>query len=146
MRNVTRKTSTLKPYINPTSTLKLRCYFCGGNLKAGNAHVEIHDQELPPHRSQTHTRFNEHGGKEERGSLAYPGNGERLCDQGKWNDFERVVLFTHTECGPDGGYHFSFDRLDEDWESHLRSKAWWIPEIDEALTIARKGLEEMNNE
>jgi hypothetical protein len=120
--------------------LELNCYFCGGALRPDNAWFEIHDQELAPFRGKAQVRFNEHGGKEECGSLAYPGNGEAIVEEGKWQDYARVVLFAHTECGPDIGYNFSFDRLDENWDKHLRGKTWWCSEISEALEIARSAM------
>src|SRR5467141_1267898 len=98
-----------------SKTLKLKCYFCGGLLKLDNSFFEIYDQELPPFR-KPQVRFNEHGGKEERGGLTYPGNGDAIVLDGQWQSFNRVVLFTHTNCGPDAGYAFSFDRLDEAWD------------------------------
>ena len=122
--------------------LKLHCYFCGGLLLSDNAHFEIYDRELPPFHSE-HVRFNKHGGKELYGDLAYPGNGESIVQQGEWRSYERVVLFTHTKCGPDNvSYHFSFDRLGENWEQHLSEKGWWSPSILEALTVARKVMKE----
>lgn|GEM_PF-3139882 len=117
-------------------TLKLKCYFCGGALKPENAWFEICDQELPPFR-KPQVRFNEHGGKEERGGLAYPGNGDAIVADGQWESFNCVILFTHTECGPDVGYSFSFDRLGENWDEHLKEKVWWSPAIPEFLKIAR---------
>ncbi len=57
-------------------TRKLKCYFCGGALRSDNAWFEIHDQETAPFHSE-HIRFNQHGGKELYGALAYPGP-ERL--------------------------------------------------------------------
>ncbi|SRR5258707_9114608 len=120
-------------------TLKLNCYFCGGALKPDNAWFEIHDQETVPY-TKEHVRFNQHGGKELYGSLAYPGNGESLVQDGKWQNFNHVVLFAHTECGPDIGYNFSFDRLDENWDKHLREKVWWWPGISEALRDARSAM------
>ena len=122
-------------------TLNLKCYFCGGALKQDNAWFEIYDQELPPFQ-KPQVRFNEHGGKEERGGLAYPGNGDAIVADGQWKNFDRVVLFTHTECGPDVGYAFSFDRLGEDWDEHLQGKSWWCHAIADALEIARKAMKE----
>src|SRR5438046_3003169 len=52
-------------------------------------------------------------------------------------NYGHVVLFAHTECGPDIGYNFSFDRLDENWDKHLREKAGWWPGISEALRERR---------
>lgn len=120
--------------------LDLPCYFCGGALRKDNAWFEIHDQELPPFRGKPLVRFNEHGGKEGCGGLAYPGNGEAIVGDGRWQDYERVVLFAHTGCGPDIGYNFSFDRLGEDWEKHLREKVWWSPGISDALETARRTM------
>ena len=117
-------------------TRKLKCYFCGGALRSDNAWFEIHDQETAPFHSE-HIRFNQHGGKELYGALAYPGNGESLVEAGKWRNYSHVVLFAHTECGPDIGYNFSFDRLDENWDKHLREKAGWWPGISEALRERR---------
>jgi hypothetical protein len=119
--------------------LDLYCYFCGGRLKSDNAWFEVHDQELPPFHKPL-VRFNQHGGKEERGALAYPGNGENLALQGEWSSSNLVVLFAHTECGPDIGYNFPFERLNEDWDGHLQGKVWWCSVIAEALEIARKAM------
>ncbi len=117
--------------------LALNCYFCGGALRSDDAHFEIFDQEQPPFSSDRtkHVRVNEHGRKELYGALDYPGNGE-----GTWKNFERVVLFAHTKCGPDAGYHFTFDRLGEDWDRHLREKTWHTIGISNALAIARKAM------
>lgn len=120
--------------------LDLPCYFCGAALRKDDAWVEIHDQEQPPLHGKPLVRFNEHGGKEERGSLAYPGNGEALVADGRWRATAPVVLFAHTKCGPDLGYNFSFDRLGEEWEEHLREKLWWSPAILDALETARRAM------
>jgi hypothetical protein len=133
----TPKKKTLKP-----KKLDLPCYFCGGALRKGDAWFEIHDQELPPYHGKPAIRFNEHGGKEECGGLAYPGSGEALVADRRWRDYARVVVFAHTKCGPDIGYNFSFDRLNENWEQHLREKVWWSPVISEALEIARSAMAE----
>lgn len=126
--------------INPHTALKLPCYFCGGPLRRDNAWFEIHDQELPPFRCSDYIKFNQHGGKELYGELAYPGNGDWAVQSKRWHDFVRVVLFAHTECGPDVGYNFSFDRLAENWDRHLKGKVWWCFEIPEALKIARSAM------
>lgn len=118
--------------------LSLRCYFCGGHLRSNDAHLEIYDQAPP---SSEYVRFNEHGGKEIYGRLAYPGVGEGMVSRGTWTDFQRVVLFTHTDCGPDVGYAIAFHRLNEDdWERHLREKSWWVEAIEESLAVARESL------
>jgi len=121
-------------------TLPLICYFCGGKLRTDNGWFEIYDQELPPFRAKPRVRFNRHHGREEYGSLAYPGNGEALVSEGRWNRFQPVVVFAHTECGPDIGYNFSFDRLNEDWDKHLRGKVWFSLAIPDALRTARSAM------
>lgn len=99
------------------------------------------DQETATFRSEPAVRFNQHGGKELRGALAYPGNGEDLVARQKWNDFRRLVLFAHTGCEPYFGYNFPFGRLsDLDWGKHLKEKSWWCGAIAEALEIARKAI------
>jgi hypothetical protein len=123
-----------------TKALKLKCYFCGGSLKTNDSWFEIYDQEMKPFHGKPGVRFNEHGGKELHGSLTYPGNGEAIVLDGRWSGFSRVVLFTHTKCGPDCGYPFSFDRLGEDWDRHLQGKVWWSGAIAEALETARKSM------
>jgi hypothetical protein len=123
-----------------TRALKLKCYFCGGSLKTNDAFFEIYDQEIKPFNGKPGVRFNEHGGKELSGPLAYPGNGQGLVQDGRWRDYERVVLFTHTRCGPDCGYAFAFDRLGEHWEEHLQTKVWWPGVISEALETARNAM------
>jgi hypothetical protein len=114
--------------------LGLKCYFCGAALHSDDAHFEIFDQEQPPFSSNrsNFVRFNEHGGREIYGTLAYPG--------GIDGAFKRVVRFAHTDCGPDVGYNFSFDRLGEDWDRHLREKLWHTEEISAALRVARNAM------
>jgi|ERR1700733_15650954 len=117
--------------------LALKCYFCGGALQSDDAHFEIFDQEERPFSSdrKDYVRFNEHGGQELYGALAYPGNGN-----GIWKNYRRVALFAHTGCGPDVGYNFTFDRLDENWDRQLGEKTWYTEGLSEALTVARKAM------
>ncbi len=118
----------------PSKKLALNCYFCGGALRSDDAHFEIFDQEQPPFSSDrtNYIRFNAHGGKERYGALDYPGNGE--------GNYKTVVVFAHTECGPDAGYHFTFDRLDENWNRQLEEKTWYTDSIADALVIARQAM------
>jgi hypothetical protein len=103
--------------------------------------MEIYDQ-APPDPASGNVRFNEHGGKEVYGVLRYPGVGEGCVSRGDWEDFSRVVLFTHTDCGPDCGYAIPFHRINDNWDRHLSEKTWCDECIDEALTIAREALTE----
>lgn len=115
-------------------TLILKCYFCGKPLKSDNAHFEIFDQEQPPFTSEESERIrvNERGKKGTYGELTHPGCGE--------GNYKTVVLFAHTKCGPDSGYSFEFERLDESWDEHLQEKTWWAPVITAGLAKARAAM------
>jgi hypothetical protein len=117
--------------------LDLKCYFCSAQLRTDNAYFEIYDQEQRPFTSDrtNHVRFNEHGGKEIYGALAYPGNGED-----RWENCTRVVVFAHGSCGPDCGYAFSFDRLGEDWDRQLSGKTWYCDVIGNTLKVAQTAM------
>ena len=115
------------------------CYFCAAPIATiDSGCVELFDQETgPPFKAQTHDRFNTYGGREVRGSLAYPGNGQHLVTSGKWSSWRSVAILSHMGCGPDGGYWIPWDRVEEPWEEHLSRKAWWFYGIGDALEIAR---------
>ena len=122
----------------PTKTestkLPLNCYFCGRALSSDDALLEIYDQAQPPFSSDrtNYVRLNHHGRQEIYGALAYPGR--------MYGTYKRVVLFAHEQCGPEVGYGFAFDRLDKDWDRHLREKTWYTEEISAALRVARKAM------
>jgi hypothetical protein len=122
----------------PTKTestkLRLNCYFCGRELSSDDALLEIYDQAQPPFSSDrtNYVRLNHYGRQEIYGALAYPGAMD--------GTYRRVVLFAHEGCGPEVGYGFTFDRLGEAWDCHLRGKSWYTEEMSAALRVARKAM------
>jgi hypothetical protein len=130
-----RKESSM-PVNKVSKTRALNCYFCSKPLKSNDAQFCIFDQEQPPFTTDRSdfVRVNEHGEKEEYGELIYPGGGE-----GEVN-YKTVVLFAHTECGPDSGYCFTFDRLGEHWDEHLTEKTWRKAVIFRSLATARNAM------
>jgi len=120
---------------------KLTCWFCGGRIRGTDGCVNIADEERPPYKRQPIARFNEHGGKEERGQWSYPGNGQRNAERGFWSDWGRRVVLSHYECGPaDEPYWVPLDRIEEDWEEHLSHKPWWNSLDGDMFEKARAAL------
>jgi len=108
------------------------CYFCGGPRKKEDGFMEFYEAELPPYKNPR-MRFNRHGGKEEYGDLSYPGS----CDGYDYaNGYSLVFLFSHADCGPNGGYWIRLKDLKEDpedWIRQLNQRGWASTEVREVI-------------
>ena len=119
------------------------CFFCEKPLTAEDSFLEIYDQEKgPPFNAEQLTRI--YSGVEiPTGDMFYPGSGALIKT---WNSWERIVIYSHAECGPDVGYSIPLYRLNEpDWESHLKAKTWCCEKVIQAIVRTRKLVEGANS-